>query len=182
MLGLLTGLLLGACKGQRSVVPPLSIDLPVSYKSDSAAYYFIRHQVDTWNKFGKKIESMYLKGEKFKKKDFNALSQRELFDLVKLDLDYAQLWMAQDMYVDKMALEAELIINNSSVQGAAKIVETQAIILEYSYKLVHHFGKDLCLDQEPFPIDSLPPLLPFLPMDSLPLFPMDSLPPLSKTP
>lgn len=154
-MGLLTGLCLAACKEHKPVVPPLSIDLPISYKSDSAAYYFMLQQVDIWNSFGKEIASMYQKGEKFRQKDFKSLSQRELQNLLKLDLEYALLWEAQDRYLDNMVAEADWIMQNASPQGAAKITETQRQTLMYYRDLVLHFGKDLQLDQEPLPLDSL---------------------------
>jgi len=153
---LLVGLLFAACKQQRPMVPPLAIDLPASYKTDSAAYYFITNQIDNWNDFGKKIESMYLKGEKMRKKDFKSLSNRSLHNLLSLDLEYAMLWQAQDIYLGQAVAEAGLIARSASAQGAAKLVEIQRLVLDYYANLTLRFGKDLELDQEPFPIDSLP--------------------------
>jgi len=155
VLVLLVSFGLAACKEKRPSVPPLSVDLPVSFKSDSIAYNFILHQVEVWNEFGNKIETMYRQGEKFKKKNFKSLSQRQLFKLLKLDLEYAMLWGAQNVYADNMVAEAELAIRDSSPQGSAKITETQAQIMEYFVQLVRHFGTDLQLDQEPIDPNSL---------------------------
>ncbi|MCL2738541.1 MAG: hypothetical protein FWE30_03740 [Bacteroidales bacterium] len=155
---LLVGLLFAACKQQKPMVPPLAIDLPASYKTDSVAYHFIINQIDNWNDFGKRIESMYLKGEKFRKKDFKSLSQRALHNLLSLDLEYAMLWHAQDIYLEQVVTEAGLIARSASAQGAAKLIEIQRLVLDYYANLILRFGKDLELDQEPFPIDSLPAL------------------------
>ena len=154
-LGLLVGLFFAACKGQKPMVTPLAVDLPVSYKSDSAAYNFILRQVTVWNKFGKKIESMYLKGEKYRKKDFESLSERQLYKLLKFDYDYAARWLVQEQYLLSMSIEADLAMKGASLQGAAKIVETQRVVMDYYKNLVRRFGTDLNLDQKPFSQDSL---------------------------
>gem|GEM_PF-2527706 len=154
-LGSLAVLCSTACKEKKPVVTPLAIDLPASYRSDSAAYFFILHQVEVWNGFGTKIESLYLQGEKFRKMDFASLSKRQEYNLLKLDLEYALLWEAQDAYLDKMIAEAEWIMKDASLQGAAKVTETQKLVLDYYRDLVQHFGTDLQLDQTPLPIDSL---------------------------
>ena len=146
---LLAGLMVVSCMTQTPKVKPLSIDLPASYKTDSAAYYFIMKQAEVWNSFGKKVESMHRKGEKFRKKEFNTLSKRDLYNLVKLDYEYAALWVAQDIYLDHMLLEAEQAMSSASEQGMAKIIETQKIISEYYYNLALNFSKDLKLDKEP---------------------------------
>ena len=149
------GLCLTTCKQRKPIILPLVVDLPASYKSDSAAYFFILNQVEIWNNFGTKIESLYRQGEKFKKKEFKSLSNRELYNILKLDLEYALLWEAQDVYLEKMILEAEWIMKDASIQGAAKITETQIQVLDYYRNLALYFGKDLELDQEPLPTDSL---------------------------
>jgi len=138
------------CKQSTPKVAPISFDLPVSYKSDSAAYYFIKEQEVNWKEFGKKIETMYNKGERFRKKEFTSLSQKELFDLVKLDYEYALVWTAQDLYIDVMVLKAKEAAEKSSKQGIGKITEAQRIIFDYYNKLALSFGKDLNLDKEPY--------------------------------
>lgn len=150
VLCLLGGLLLVTCSQEAPKVPPLSIDLPVSFKSDSAVYYFVMNQNDVWNAFGKKVESMYRKGEKFKQKEFSALSQRELLKMLNLERDYLVLWMTQDLYLSKMSLDASLILDSASDQGAAKVIETQRLIMNYYQQLAKTFGTGLYLDQEPY--------------------------------
>ena len=158
VLCIIIGVLVVSCNKQTPKVAPLRIDLPASYKSDSAAYHFIMNQVDVWNTFGKKVESMHRKGEKFRKKEFNSLSPKQLHRLVKLDYDYAVLWITQDIYLDQMLLEGQLAMSASSEQGMGKIIETQKLISEYYVKLALNFSKDLQLDKEPatsYYIDSL---------------------------
>jgi len=114
------------------------------------------NQIDNWNSFGKKVESMHRKGEKFRKKDFYSLSQRALYDLVKLDYEYAALWAVQDIYINGLILEAESAMRSASEQGKAKILETQKLVSAYYFQLASHFGKDLKLDKEPITLsDSL---------------------------
>ena len=147
---LLGGLLLMACKEEAPKVPPLSIDLPVSFKSDSAAYYFVKNQNEVWSAFGKKVESMYRKAEKFRQKEFNALSQRELLQMLNMEHDYILLWLSQEVHLTKLTLEASLAINAASDQGAAKVLETQRLVMDYYLKLVETFGMELHLDKEPY--------------------------------
>jgi len=158
VLCLIMGLLVVSCNKQTPKVAPLRIDLPASYRSDTAAYRFIMKQVDVWNDFGKKVESLHRKGEKFKKKDFYSLSQKELLNLVKLDYNYAVLWITQDVYLDQMLLEGQIAMSSASEQGMGKIIETQKLISEYYVNLAVNFGRDLQLDKEPatsYPVDSL---------------------------
>ena len=144
------GLLVVSCGEQTPKVKPLAIDLPASYKSDTAAYRFIMKQVEVWNTFGKEVEKMYRQGEKWKKREFNSLSERELYNLVKLDFDYAALWVIQDHLIDNLMLEAESAMRSASEQGQAKIIETQKVAVDYYALLIKTFGKDLKLDQDPY--------------------------------
>jgi len=146
--------LTAACTLPSPKVPPLVIDLPASYKSDAAAYKFIKEQTTAWNAFGKEVDLLYRKGEKWRKRDFASLSEKELYKLVKLDYDYAQLWAVQDASISRMMLEAEVIYKDLSQQGAAKVIESQATIVQYYRQLVDAYGKDLKLDQAPV---TLPP-------------------------
>ena len=150
ILCLLAGLLMASCTSTAPKVKPLSLDLPASYKSDSVAYSFMKNQVDNWNTFGKKVESLYRKSEKYRKKEFQSLSQRELYNLLQLEYEYMSLWFVQDVYLDQMSLEAEQAMRTASMQGVAKIIETQRVVMNYYSNLALSFGKELNLDQEPY--------------------------------
>lgn len=152
---LLSCLLLGAVtvscnqKAQIPKVAPLLIDIPASYRSDTSVWSFVKNQEAVWTKFGKEVEKLYVKGEKFRKKEFESLSERALVRLLQLDNDYAALWVVQIAYLRQMDLEAEKALSSASKQGAAKITEIQLMILDYYKKLSLAFGQDLKLDKYP---------------------------------
>jgi len=138
-----------SCNQQPPLVPPLSIDIPASYRTDSAAWRFMNSQTAVWKDFGKKVESMYQKGEKFKQKNFFSLSQREMVNLLKLDNAYAELWLVQIAYLGQMDMEAERAAISASKEGVSKIIEVQKIVYEYYRQLVNIYGMDLKLDKDP---------------------------------
>ncbi|MDR2584957.1 MAG: hypothetical protein LBC84_01860 [Prevotellaceae bacterium] len=150
ILGILTSLLFVTCTEQKPTVAPIVIDLPVSYKADTAAYRFITQYTKEWNAFGKKIESMYKEGEKWRKKDFATLTEKEQRKVIKLDLDYAREWMVQRLFIDLMMLDLEMVKDRCTMQGTAKISESQILISDYIKLLVLTFGDDLKLDPEPY--------------------------------
>ena len=152
VLCLFTGALFVACAPDTLQAPILKFDLPASYKSDTAAYRFITEHTKELNDFGKKVAAMYHQGEKWKKKDFTSLSERQLIKLLKLDNDYVGLWIEQDLALHKMALAAHVAMLSASEQGAAKILEAQKLFVAYYQNLETLFTKDLQLDQEPYPI------------------------------
>ena len=143
------GVLLVACHNQVPKVPPLSIDLPASYKSDTAAYRFITYYCDSWNAFGKKVDALYRKAEEWREKDFKMLTEKELLKVVKLDYEYASQWAAQEMVFSQMRLEMEDVIKRVSSQGVAKIAEVQMLLAKYHAELIRVYGDDLKLDKEP---------------------------------
>jgi len=145
---LLAVILLAACKNNREGVKPLAIDLPVSYKTDTVAYNFISKEIKAWNEFGQKVEKMYGQAEKFRKKDFDKLSARQEYNLVKLDYEYAVLWVAIDLYVDQMVIRYEDALTKATPQGAGKMVEAQLLIMNYYQSLAAAYEKDLKLDQK----------------------------------
>ena len=149
ILCLFAGVLLVACHKHEPKVLPLSIDLPASYKSDTAAYRFITYYCNSWNAFGKKVDAMYLKAEKWREKDFKMLTEKELLKVVKLDYEYAALWAVQELVIYHMRLEMENVIKRASSQGAAKIAEVQMLLAKYHADLIRAYGDDLKLDKEP---------------------------------
>ena len=147
---LLAGLLAVACSTPTPKVANISIDLPVSFKSDTAAYRFITEYTKAWNDFGKKIDALYREGEKWREKDFDKLSNKELNQMLKLDYEYAALWVAQSIFIDKMLLEMEHVVVNNSEQGAAKVAEAHYIFANYYRDLLTAYGDDLKLDKEEY--------------------------------
>ena len=156
---LLSVTFLSSCTSHALKVSPLSFDLPASYKSDTAAWRYIKNQEVVWNKFAKEVDRLYSRGEKLRKRDFYSLSENELVKLLKLDNEYASLWVVQIVYLRQMDLEARRALSFASEQGAAKIFETQKRAFEYYRQLALAYGQDLKLDQEPLtspsPEDSL---------------------------
>ena len=149
ILCLFAGILLVACHKPTPKVPLLSIDLPASYKSDTAAYRFITYYCDAWNAFGKKVDALYGKAEKWKEKEFTKLTEKELRKVVKLDYEYAALWVAQELFIQQMRLDLENVVKRVSSQGAAKIAEAQLLMAKYYAELIRIYGDDLKLDKEP---------------------------------
>jgi len=145
--------LIVACNSRFERIPPLAVDLPASYKTDTAAYNFITHEVKVWNNFGKRVEATYRKADKFRNKEFEKLSPKEEYDLVKLDLEYALLWTTQDIYIEEMLFRCQELLKRVSEQGAGKVTEAQALITHYYYTLVQRYGKDLQLDKNPYKPD-----------------------------
>ena len=143
---LLVAALLVACNQPKLTVKPIVFDLPASFKSDTAAYHFIEREVKTWNEFGKNVETMYHEGEKWLRRDTSKLNDRQLYRMLKLDLDYAKLWFAQEAYKQKMLMEVEHVFNLSTPQGAAKVMESQMLIAGYYLELRTRFGDDLNLN------------------------------------
>jgi hypothetical protein len=147
---LLMALLAAACVGQQYKVPPIKVDLPASYKSDTAAYRFITTHTAAWNVYGARIDSMYAKGEKWKTRDYTSLSERDRYNLVKLDYEYVLLWGEIDFYIEQMLSEMKTVMESASKQGAAKIEEVQWLFADYYQQLVTSYGVDLQLDKKPY--------------------------------
>jgi len=139
---------LSSCTSHTPKVAPLSFDIPVSYKSDTAVWRFIKNQEVVWNNFAKEVDKLYRKGEKFRKKEFYALSQSEMIKLLELDNEYASLWVVQVIYLRQMELEARRALSFATEQGEAKIIEAQRRTLEYYRNLASVYGQDLKLDKE----------------------------------
>jgi|GEM_PF-4460946 hypothetical protein len=145
-------LCVAACKQSQTNIPvinPLKIDLPASYKSDTAAYHFIKKQTEAWSDYGKKVVSMYRQGEKFRKKDFDKLSPKEELALVTLDYEYALLWSTIDQHVSGMLLSWQAAMKNATPQGQGKLIETQRLFVAYYTDLSAVYGTDLKLDRKP---------------------------------
>jgi len=142
-----------ACKQEQTnapIVAPLKIDLPVSYKSDTVAYNFIKRQAEQWSGYGKNVARMYKQGEKFKKKNFDQLSPRQELALVKLDYEYALLWTAIDQHVSLMLRQLQEAVSKATPQGQGKLKETQYLFMAYYTDLSGAYGKDLGLDKKPY--------------------------------
>jgi len=148
-------LLAAACGQQQEKVsvPPLKIDLPVSYKSDTVAYNFISSETETWNTFGKQVRSMHKQGEKYRKQDFEKLSPRKELALVTLDYEYALLWTGIDQHVALMLELWQQAMGKASDQGQDKLIEAQHLFLAYYADLEKAYGKDLKLDKNPITLD-----------------------------
>ena len=150
LLCVMAGLFIVSCGAQTPKVKPLAIDLPASYKSDSAAYNFIIKQIGVWNTFGKKVDKLSRKAEKWREKEFYTLSERELISMLNLERDYLALWITQEAYIQQMMLEATNALRSASEQGKGKIIETQRLVSEYYLQLTHTYGSELNLDKEPY--------------------------------
>ncbi|MCL2727802.1 MAG: hypothetical protein FWD56_05410 [Bacteroidales bacterium] len=147
---LLVGVLMVACNKVEQKVKPIAIDLPASYKSDTAAYRYITNYAKSLNEFGKKVAKMHHEGEKWHKKEYESLSDRDLYRLVKLDYDYAELWLKQGVRNHAMLVEAGDVLKRVTEQGAAKIAESQVVFAHYYRDLLLAYGVDLKLDKSPY--------------------------------
>jgi hypothetical protein len=141
---------LAACKTTTDV-PRLDIEMPQSLKKNKELKEFVLQAQKDANQLAAKCVKMHAQAEPFLDADFDTMDPEQQEALVKLDLDYVEMWYTFNVKATTRSLKTLQYIQDQTVLREEKIdlSQTMALINQFIEDLKVTYGEDMQLDPYP---------------------------------
>ncbi len=141
---------LAACKTTTDV-PRLDIEMPQSLKKNKELKEFVLQAQKEANKLAAACVKMHAKAAPFLETDFDALDSGRQEALVKLDLEYVEMWYTFNVNATTRSIKTLHYIQDRDVLREEKIdlSKVMALINQFTQELKETYGEDMQLDPYP---------------------------------
>lgn len=134
-------------------VPRLDLEIPKTLKENEELVNFVRQAKDDANTLARECVKMHEKAREYLDVDFDKLSPGEQEDLVKLDLEYVEMWYNFNIKHTSQTVRLMELLKDTSIPAVqmADMGKAIAAVNLFVKDLKDTYGEDLKLD--PYPVE-----------------------------
>jgi len=146
---------LTACKTTTDV-PRLDIEMPQSLKKNKELKEFVLQAQKDVNKLAAACVKMHEQAEPFLEVDFEELDAKQQEALVKLDLEYVEMWYAFNVKATTRSMKTLQYIQDRDILREEKVdlSKIMALINQFTQEVKDTYGEDMRLDPYPAPVEA----------------------------
>ena len=148
---LFTGL--AACNNGADV-PRLDLEISKELKNNDELKEFVLKARDNANALARQCVKMHDKAQEYLDVDFDSLDQEQQEAIVKLDLDYVEMWYNYNIKYTSQTVQLMEYLKDSSIPREEMVAMSQAMaaVNQFVQELKDTYGEDMKLDPHPAPV------------------------------
>lgn len=149
---LFTGL--AACNNGADV-PRLDLEISKELKNNDELKEFVLKARDNANALARQCVKMHDKAQEYLDVDFDSLDQEQQEAIVKLDLDYVEMWYNYNIKYTSQTVQLMEYLKDSSIPREEMVAMSQAMaaVNQFVQELKDTYGEDMKLDPHPAPVE-----------------------------
>ena len=148
---LFTGL--AACNNGADV-PRLDLEISKELKNNDELKEFVLKARDNANALDWQCVKMHEEAQEFLDVNFDSLSPEQQEAIVKLDLDYVEMWYNYNIKYTSQTVQLMEYLKDSSIPREEMVAMSQAMaaVNQFVQELKDTYGEDMKLDPHPAPV------------------------------
>jgi len=136
-------------------VPRLDLEISKELKNNDELKEFVLKARDNANALARECVKMHEEAQEFLDVNFDSLAQEQQEAIVKLDLDYVEMWYKFNIKHTAQTVQLMEYLKDSSIPREEMVAMSKAIaaINQFVQELKDTYGEDMKLDPHPAPVE-----------------------------
>ncbi|HOO69811.1 MAG TPA: hypothetical protein P5167_06360 [Bacteroidales bacterium] len=145
---------LAACNNGADA-PRLDLDVSKELKNNDELKEFVLTARDNANALARQCVKMHEEAQAFLDVNFDSLSTKEQEEIIKLDLDYVEMWYNFNIKHTSQTVQLMEYLKDSSIPKEEMVAMSKAMaaVNQFVQELKDTYGEDMKLDPHPAPVE-----------------------------
>jgi len=145
---------LAACNNGADA-PRLDLDVSKELKNNDELKEFVLKARDNANALARQCVKMHEEAQKFLDVNFDSLAHEQQEEIVKLDLDYVEMWYNFNIKHTSQTVQLMEYLKDSSIPKEEMVAMSKAMaaVNQFVQELKDTYGEDMKLDPHPAPVE-----------------------------